>query len=252
MIQPKQAQVVPCRTVVGGGAENLVVPVIYSEGKTVRLGQGQVVLPGQLPAAGVETGGEVAIGIEIVRLVPGLAEAQAGLPAPEGAKREGPPRHLLYKIALVLKVAVKLGVAFCPKQEDIKGPAVAEVVAAPGVDGKVVVAIRIGLVNAEEPRDGLPGVDPLGIEPGRGGAVMEVSISAANPAVELFRAVRTAARIQAVARRLTRALAGEDVDDAPQGLRPPQAGTGAAHHLDALYLGGRQMLEGRGAHGGGT
>ena len=214
--------------------------------------QGQIVLPRQLPAAGVEAGGEVAGGIEIVYLVPGLAEAQAGSPAPEGAKREGPPRHLLDKIALILKVAVKLVVALRPQQEDIQGPAGAEVVAAPGVDGKVVIAIRIGLVNPEETRDGLLGVDPLGIEPGRGGAVVEVSISAANPAGDLFRAIRAAARIQAVARALARALAGEDVNDAPQGLRPPQAGTGAANHLDALYLGGRQMLEGRDAQGGGT
>ena len=149
----------------------------------------------------------------------------------------------MQEIGLILEVAVVLGRAFRPQDKGYYPARVTEIIAPSEMHGNVVVAVIIRLVDTEGTGNRPSRIDPAGIKPGNRRAVVEILIFATDAAGYLEGVKRAAAGIQAETRRLTRTLAGEYMNHTAQGLRSPQAGTRAAHDLDALYQGRRQMLK---------
>ncbi len=207
-------------------------------------GQGQVVLPGQAVATGIEARVETAIliGIGLVLAAPcleghqpGIERSEAGTAADQVLLAVGVGIETRVAEDLVI-VVVRLG----PDQGAVEFQAIVEAIAAAQVAGQVAVAVSVWLIARST---GALGVDPRRIEAAHPEAVPAVAGAAADPGAALQGLMGAVTGGEERLGALAVAAPGEDLDHPADGLRAVQAGTRPADHLDALDQLHRQVLE---------
>ena len=234
----------------GGGAADLVVLPVGTQGQQILLTQAPVVLPADQLAAGVEAVAVDAIEV-VVALIAALRQQQAAVPAGAGGIAAKQAQGLFAGFAFVGESTVVIGVAVGAQGVELQAGALAEVVTAAQLATDVAVAILVGLIGIATGADvGLTGIETVGLLAANTGIKPALAIASAQVGAAAEGTEAAAPQGAITAEAITVATAGEDLDHPANRLRAIKSRARPAHDLDALDLLHWNVLQGGGATGG--